>query len=178
MCQSSLDFVRFGQQFSSADKRIVNTIMKLYMERDKTLVELIKYLRYSRLLLRSEEFNAISLTERNSRQLLSDMSPLGGRTCQMNGAPASYKRVNPYLWTELAPVLEGSGSRRRHPRQGRLRASTVFVSYWLHVSIVGLFTPRQKRIRGGSTFVKGNSGPLERHILPARTPHCLSVKHH
>ena len=30
-----------------------------------------------------------------------------------------YKRVDPYLWTELAPVLKGSGSRRRRPRKGR-----------------------------------------------------------
>ena len=30
----------------------------------------------------------------------------------------SIKRVDPYLWTELAAVLEGSGSRRRHPRKG------------------------------------------------------------
>ena len=29
-----------------------------------------------------------------------------------------YKIVDPYLWTELAPVLEGSGSRRRHTRKG------------------------------------------------------------
>ena len=28
-----------------------------------------------------------------------------------------YKRVDPYLWTELASVLEGSVSRRRHPRR-------------------------------------------------------------
>ena len=33
----------------------------------------------------------------------------------------------------------------------------MFVSYSLHVSIVGFFTLRQKRIRGGSTFaLKGN----------------------
>ena len=29
-----------------------------------------------------------------------------------------YKIVGPYLWTELAPVLEGSGSRLRHPGKG------------------------------------------------------------
>ena len=29
-----------------------------------------------------------------------------------------YKKVDPYLWTELAPVLEGSGTRRLYPRKG------------------------------------------------------------
>ena len=64
--------------FSSlnADKCIVN-IMKVYIERNNMQVGLIirfrkKYRLYSRLLLRSEEFNAISLTECNSKQLLSD----------------------------------------------------------------------------------------------------------
>ena len=39
-----------------------------------------------------------------------------------------YKRVDLYLWTELAPVLEGSGSRRRHPQKGTSvdRVSVVF----------------------------------------------------
>ena len=46
----------------------------------------------------------------------------------------------------------------------------MFESYSLHASIVGLFTLRQKRIRGGSTFVEGNSGPLKRHPFLARTP--------
>ena len=35
----------------------------------------------------------------------------------------------------------------------------MFVSYLLHVSIVGCFTLRQKRIRGGSTFAEGNRRP-------------------
>ena len=38
----------------------------------------------------------------------------------------------------------------------------------LHVSIVGLFTIRQKRIRGGSTYAECNSGPLKEHLLLAR----------
>ena len=80
-------------------------------------------------------------------------------------------RVDPYIWTELAPVLEGSGSRRRHPRKGIL-PSTLFVSYSLHVLIIRFFTLRQKRIRGGSTFAGRNSGPLKRHLLLARTPQC------
>ena len=39
-----------------------------------------------------------------------------------------YKRVDPYLWIELAPVLEGSGSHRRHPREGT-KVDRVFESY-------------------------------------------------
>ena len=35
---------------------------------------------------------------------------------------------------------------------GKVRASTVFVSYSLHVSIVGFFTLRQKLISSGSEF--------------------------
>ena len=53
----------------------------------------------------------------------------------------------------------------------------MFVSYLLHVSIVGFFTLRKKRIRGGSTFAKGNSGSLKRHLLLAQPTHCLSVTH-
>ena len=41
------------------------------------------------------------------------------------------------------------------------------------MSIVGLFTLRQKRIRGAGTFAEGNSGPLKQHLLVARTHHCL-----
>ena len=39
-----------------------------------------------------------------------------------------YKRVDPYLWTELAPVLEDSRSRRWHPRKctGVDRVCVVF----------------------------------------------------
>ena len=51
----------------------------------------------------------------------------------------------------------------------------MFVSYSLNVSIVGLFTLRQKRIRGGSTFTEGNGGPMNQHLLLARTPHVVSV---
>ena len=47
-----------------------------------------------------------------------------------------------------------------------VRASTVFLSYSLHdESIVGLFTIRQKRIRGGGTFAEGNSAPLKQRWL-------------
>ena len=49
-----------------------------------------------------------------------------------------YKRVDPYLCSELAPVLEGSGSAAA--AHGKVRASTVFLSYSLHASIVGFFT--------------------------------------
>ena len=41
-----------------------------------------------------------------------------------------YKREDPYLCSELAPVLEGSGRRRRYPRKGTSveRVSVVFVA--------------------------------------------------
>ena len=41
-----------------------------------------------------------------------------------------YKRVDPYLWTELAPVLEGSVSCHRYPRKGTGvdRVCVVFVA--------------------------------------------------
>ena len=52
----------------------------------------------------------------------------------------------------------------------KVRASTLFVAYSLHVSIVGFCTLRQKRIRGGSTYAERNSGPLQRHLLLMRTP--------
>ena len=58
---SSLHSVRFGQQLRCAHKRIVN-IMKVYMERKNVQLELIwfrkKYRIYSRLLFRTDEFNA------------------------------------------------------------------------------------------------------------------------
>ena len=40
------------------------------------------------------------------------------------------RRVDPYLWTDLAPVLECSVSRRRHPRKGMSidRVCVVFVA--------------------------------------------------
>ena len=68
----SLPLVRFGQllyDVRCVDKRIVN-IMKVYIEANNLQVELIQFLKnywlYSRLLLRSEEFNPISPTERKS----------------------------------------------------------------------------------------------------------------
>ena len=39
------------------------------------------------------------------------------------------------------------------------------------------FTFRQKRIRDWTAFAEGNTGPLKRHLLLARTYHCLSVTH-
>ena len=57
----SLHLVCFGQLLRCANKRIVN-IMKVYIERKNMQVELIrfrkKYRIYSRLVLRTEEFNA------------------------------------------------------------------------------------------------------------------------
>ena len=52
----------------------------------------------------------------------------------------------------------------------------VYVVFGARVDL-GFFTIRQKRIRSGSTFAERNSGPLKRHLLLARTPHCLSVTH-
>ena len=57
----SLHSVRFGQLLRCAHEGIVN-IMKVYMERKNMQLELIrfrkKYRIYSRLLFRTEEFNA------------------------------------------------------------------------------------------------------------------------
>ena len=66
----------------------------------------------------------------------------------MNYCYLYYKRVDPYLCSELAPVLEGSGSRRRYPRKGTNvdRVSVVFVA---RVDRRIFFTIRQKQIRGG-----------------------------
>ena len=58
-----------------------------------------------------------------------------------------YKREDPYLCSVKAPVLEGSGSCRLHPRKST-SVDRVYVCL-LHVSIVGFFTIREKRIRGG-----------------------------
>ena len=86
-----------------------------------------------------------------------------GSRCFISGALSSsrrrrrrclyYKRVDPCLCSELAPVLEGVAA----DTHGKVRASTVFMSYSLHVSIVGFFTIRQKRIRGGGAFAEGIS---------------------
>ena len=45
--------------------------------------------------------------------------------------------IGVYICSELAPVLEGSGSAA--DTHGKVRASTAFLSYLLHVSIVGFF---------------------------------------
>ena len=62
-----------------------------------------------------------------------------------------YKRVDPYLCSELAPVLEVSGSRRPYPRKGTNvdRVSVVFVA---RVDRRIFFTIRQKRIREGRSL--------------------------
>ena len=65
-----------------------------------------------------------------------------------------YKRVDPYFWTELAPVLEGAVSRRRHPRKGT-RVDRVCVGFVARVDR-RIFTIRQKRIRGGGAFAEGS----------------------
>ncbi len=60
-CQLCASFTYFGQLLRCAHKRFVN-IMNVYIERNNLQVELIrfrkKYHLYSRLLLRSEVFNA------------------------------------------------------------------------------------------------------------------------
>ena len=52
----------------------------------------------------------------------------------------------------------------------------VYVVFGARVDL-GFFTIRQKRIRGGSPFAEGNSGPLKRYLLLARTHHCLTATH-
>ena len=74
----------------------------------------------------------------------------------------------------LAPVLEGSGSRRRYPQKGTSidRVSVVFAA---RVDRQIFFTNRQKRIRGGSTYAEcnTNSGPLKHTTSSAmNTHHC------
>ena len=68
-----------------------------------------------------------------------------------------YKRVDPYIWTELAPVLEGSGSRGRHPRKGN-SVDRVYAVFVARVDRRIFFTLRLKRIRGGGTFAKATAG--------------------
>ena len=69
-------------------------------------------------------------------------------------------RVDPYLCSELAPVLEGSGSHGRYPQKGTSvdRVSVVFVAR-VDRRIFLLFA--KKRIRGGGAFPEGNSAPLK-----------------
>ena len=61
-----------------------------------------------------------------------------------------HKIVDPCVWTELAPVLEGSVAA---DTAGKERPSTVLMSNSLPAQIVG----------------------LKRRVPLARTPHCLSV---
>ena len=53
----------------------------------------------------------------------------------------------------------------------------MFRSCSLHVSIVGFFTIRKKRIRGGSTYVECNSGSLKEHQCYWRDPAIVSLSH-
>ena len=48
-------------------------------------------------------------------------------------------------------------------------ASTVFVSYSFHVSIIRLFTLRKKQIHGGRAFADGNSAPCTHARTHTRT---------
>ena len=59
-----------------------------------------------------------------------------------------YKRVDPYICSDLAPVLECSGSSRRYPRKGT-RFDHVSVVFVARVDRRIFFTIRLKRIRGG-----------------------------
>ena len=62
------------------------------------------------------------------------------RTCRNVSLFLSLKRVDPNFCAA--------------DTHGKVRASTVFVSYSLQVSIVGFLTLRQKRIRGGVHSLK------------------------
>ena len=46
----------------------------------------------------------------------------------------------------------------------------MFLSYSLHVSIVGFFTIRQKRIPDGGAFAEGNSAPQTTLAAAMNTP--------
>ena len=69
---------------------------------------------------------------------------------------------DPYLCSELAPVLEGAGSRRRYPRKGTSvdRVSVVFVTR-VDRRIFFLF------VKNGfvGAFSEGNSAPLKQSRL-------------
>ena len=72
LVRSSLQLVHFALLLHCGYIRIVN-IIKVCIERKNMRVELIRFhFIYSGLLLRREEFNSISLTERNPREWLSD----------------------------------------------------------------------------------------------------------
>ena len=71
-------------------------------------------------------------------------------------------------WTELAPVQEGSGSRRRHPRKGK-SVDRVCVVFFARVEcrIFLLFV----NIRGGGAFAEGNSASLSTPVTPEARCH-------
>ena len=69
----------------------------------------------------------------------------------------------------LSLLRKGSRSRRLWESPpytvGKVRASTVFMSFSVHVSISDFFTIRQKRIRGWDAFSEGNSASLKQRRL-------------
>ena len=73
------------------------------------------------------------------------------------------KRIDSYLWTELAPVLEGSVSRRRHLRKG-MSVDRVCVIFFVRVDR-RIFYSSSKTDSWWGTFAERNtnSGPLKRH---------------
>ena len=73
-----------------------------------------------------------------------------------------YKRVDPYLCSELGPILEGSGSHRRYPRKGTSvdRVYVVFVAR-VDRQIFLLFV--QNGFVGA--FAEGDSAPLKQSQL-------------
>ena len=75
-----------------------------------------------------------------------------------------YKRVDPYLWTELAPVLECSVSRRQHQRKGTSadRICVVFVAR-VDRRIFLLFVKNGFVVEGA--FAEGNTASLKQHRL-------------
>ena len=68
----------------------------------------------------------------------------------------------------MAPVLEGSESRRRHPRKGTSvdRVCVLFVSRVDR----RIFSLRQKRIHSGSTYAGGNNAIATTPYSGANTP--------
>ena len=78
----------------------------------------------------------------------------------LNGHPPSlyYKRVDRVGSSSTVGDVADT--------HGKVRASPVFVSYSLHVSIVGFFfIIRHKRIRGGGAFAECNSASLKQRWL-------------
>ena len=72
---------------------------------------------------------SIDKTDLRKKQQQASRKWLGNKK-HMPADLCNIKRVDPYLWTQLAHVLEGSGSRRRHPRKGTNvdRVCVIFVA--------------------------------------------------